>query len=116
MLREAHAHPAVNGIVMWSAWSPNGCFRMCLTDNNFRNLPTGDVVDKIIGEFFGAVVMATTDGEGVIETSLIHGDYEVRFADAYLSEKDTQSSRMSWGFKVEAMGSSQDVLNINIMG
>ncbi|CAI9304178.1 unnamed protein product [Lactuca saligna] len=116
VLREAHAHPAVNGIVMWSAWSPNGCYRMCLTDNNFRNLPTGDVVDKIIGEFFGAVVMATTDGDGFIETSLIHGDYEVRFADGYLSEKDTQSSRMSWGFKVEAMGSSQDVLNINIMG
>ncbi|CAI9303478.1 unnamed protein product [Lactuca saligna] len=56
VLREAHTHPAVNGIVLWSAWSPEGCYRMCLTDNDFRNLATGDVVDKIIKEFFGAVV------------------------------------------------------------
>ena len=118
VLREAHAHPAVNGIVMWSAWGPNGCFRMCLTDNNFRNLPTGDVVDRIIREFFGVEVMAATDGDGFIETSLIHGDYEVRFSDfdGYLSEKDAESARVSSGFKVEPLASSQDVLNIKIHG
>ncbi|KAI3707965.1 hypothetical protein L2E82_36932 [Cichorium intybus] len=114
VLREAHAHPAVNGIVMWSAWSPKGCFRMCLTDNDFRNLPTGDVVDKIIREFFGAVATATTDGDGYYETSLIHGDYEVRFAD--FDRHRSQKAPMSWGFKVEPMGSSQDVLNIKISG
>ncbi|KAL4581112.1 hypothetical protein LXL04_017321 [Taraxacum kok-saghyz] len=118
VLREAHAHPAVNGIVVWSAWSPNGCFRMCLTDNNFRNLPTGDVVDRIIREFFGAEVMATTDGDGFVETSLIHGDYEVKFSDSdgNLSEKDAESSGLSQGFKVEPLGSSEDVLNIKIHG
>ncbi|KAI3496815.1 hypothetical protein L1887_39192 [Cichorium endivia] len=118
VLREAHAHPAVDGIVMWSAWSPKGCYRMCLTDNNFRNLPTGDVVDKIIREFFGAVVMGTTDDNGFYETSLIHGDYEVKFADfdRYKSEKDVKSTRISRNFKVEALGSSQHVLNIKILG
>nr|GEW45057.1 carbohydrate-binding, CenC-like protein [Tanacetum cinerariifolium] len=81
VLREAHAHPFVNGIVLWSAWSPKGCFRMCLTDNSFRNLPTGDVVDQFIGEFSGAFVTATTDVNGFYETKLIHGDYEVTFRD-----------------------------------
>ncbi|KAI3497391.1 hypothetical protein L1887_39964 [Cichorium endivia] len=114
VLREAHAHPAVNGIVMWSAWSPKGCFRMCLTDNDFRNLPTGDVVDKIIREFFGAVATATTDADGYYETSLIHGDYEVRSAD--FDRHRSEKAPMSWGFKVEPLGSSQDVLNIKILG
>ena len=115
VLREAHAHPAVNGIIVWSAWSPNGCYRMCLTDNNFRNLPTGDVVDKIIREFFGAVVTATTDANGFYETSLVHGDYQLSFAhfDRYQSyEKDKKSPRISHNFSVEASG---DVLQIKIL-
>ncbi|KAL4579984.1 hypothetical protein LXL04_016156 [Taraxacum kok-saghyz] len=119
VLREAHAHPAVNGMVMWSAWSPEGCYRMCLTDNNFRNLPTGEVVDKIIKEFFSTVVMGTTDGNGFYETSLIHGDYEAIFTDIirYQPEKDAKSTRISQDFKVEPiLGSSGDVLNINILG
>ena len=93
VLIEAHAHPLVNGIVLWSAWSPQGCFRMCLTDNSFRNLPTGDVVDRFIGEFSGAVITATTDVNGFYETKLIHGDYEVTFEDAdpYKFEKYTKS-------------------------
>ncbi|KAI3805009.1 hypothetical protein L1987_26985 [Smallanthus sonchifolius] len=112
VLREAHAHPAVNGIVLWSAWSPQGCYRMCLTDNNFKNLPTGDVVDKIIREHFNAVVTATTDLDGFYETSLIHGDYEVSFADKYESEKQVKFQRMSHQFKVEA---SEDTLHVKIL-
>ncbi|KAI3755467.1 hypothetical protein L1987_55268 [Smallanthus sonchifolius] len=108
VLREAHAHPAVNGIVLWSAWSPQGCYRMCLTDNNFKNLRTGDVVDKIIWEHFSAVVTATTDVNGFYETSLNHGDYEVSFADNYESEKQVKFQRMSHQFKVEA---SEDTLH-----
>ncbi|CAH1444289.1 unnamed protein product [Lactuca virosa] len=112
VLREAHAHPAVNGIVLWSAWSPKGCYRMCLTDNNFRNLATGDVVDKIIKEFFGVVITGTTDGEGFYETSLIHGDYEV----SYLNEKDVKLTRISRDFKVEELGYSEDFLYVKILG
>ncbi|XP_071712548.1 endo-1,4-beta-xylanase 5-like [Rutidosis leptorrhynchoides] len=81
VIREAHAHPSVNGIVLWSAWDSKGCYRMCLTDNNFRNFPTGDVVDKILREFFGAVIKATTDVRGFYKTSLTHGDYEVTVPD-----------------------------------
>ncbi|KAK7852921.1 hypothetical protein CFP56_037427 [Quercus suber] len=30
---------------------PNGCYQMCLTDNNFQNLAAGDVVDKLLKEW-----------------------------------------------------------------
>ncbi|CAI9303474.1 unnamed protein product [Lactuca saligna] len=112
VLREAHAHPAVNGIVLWSAWSPKGCYRMCLTDNDFRTLATGDVVDRIIKEFFGVVVTGTTDGEGFYETSLIHGDYEV----SYPNEKDVKLTRISRDFKVDTLGYSEDFLYVKILG
>ncbi|PON90537.1 1,4-alpha-glucan-branching enzyme [Trema orientale] len=32
------------------AWRPQGCWRMCLTDTNFKNLPIGDVIDKLMAE------------------------------------------------------------------
>ncbi|XP_050209754.1 endo-1,4-beta-xylanase 4-like [Mercurialis annua] len=78
ILREAHSHPKVAGIVLWSAWSSTGCYRMCLTDNNFKNLPTGDVVDKLLGEWGGKPIEGTTDSNGIFETSLFHGDYIVK--------------------------------------
>ncbi|CAI0470540.1 unnamed protein product [Linum tenue] len=80
VLREGHAHPKVSGMVVWAAWSPQGCYRMCLTDNNFRNLPTGDVVDKLLHEWGGgreASVVGETDANGYLEASLFHGDYNV---------------------------------------
>lgn len=85
---------------------------MCLTDNDFRNLATGDVVDNIIKEFFGVVVTGTTDGEGFYETSLIHGDYEV----SYPNENDVKLTRISRDFKVEALGYSEDFLYVKILG
>lgn len=81
ILREARSHPHVNGIVLWAAWRPEGCYRMCLTDNNFRNLPTGDVVDKLLHEWGwkqGTASFGTTDANGFFETSLFHGDYHVK--------------------------------------
>ncbi|KAF3796307.1 Endo-1-4-beta-xylanase 2, partial [Nymphaea thermarum] len=78
VLREVYAHPAVNGIVMWVGWSPQGCNRMCLTDGNFKNLATGDVVDKLLREWKGAVDLeGTTDANGRLEMSVAHGEYEV---------------------------------------
>ncbi|KAK9941869.1 hypothetical protein M0R45_007562 [Rubus argutus] len=80
ILRELHSHPQVQGIVIWSAWAPQGCYRMCLTDNNFKNLATGNVVDKLLHEWglraFDSS-SATTDANGFFEASLFHGDYEV---------------------------------------
>ncbi|XP_039158396.1 endo-1,4-beta-xylanase 5 [Eucalyptus grandis] len=82
VLREAHAHPKINGIVMWTAWKPEGCYRMCLTDNNFRNLPTGDVVDKLLKEWGGGrqELSGMTSPDGTLEASLFHGDYQVTVA------------------------------------
>lgn len=51
---------------------------MCLTDNNFKNLPTGDVVDKLISEWGKAEVLGTTDQDGLLELSLFHGDYKIQ--------------------------------------
>ncbi|RHN44785.1 putative endo-1,4-beta-xylanase [Medicago truncatula] len=77
VLREAHSHPGIQGIVMWTAWSPQGCYRICLTDNNFKNLPAGDVVDQLINEWGRAEKSGTTDQNGYFEASLFHGDYEI---------------------------------------
>ena len=47
VLREGFSHPSVNGIMLWTALHPNGCYQMCLTDNNFQNLLAGEMVDKL---------------------------------------------------------------------
>ncbi|KAF1896470.1 hypothetical protein Lal_00034168 [Lupinus albus] len=78
VLREAHSHPRVQGIVLWTAWSPDGkCYRICLVDNNFNNLPGGDVVDKLLREWGIKNISGTTDQNGFLRTSLFHGDYIV---------------------------------------
>lgn len=80
ILREVHSHPKIQGIVIWAAWKPSGCYRMCLTDNSFKNLPTGDVVDKLTSEFglTSGLAAGTTNANGFFEASLFHGDYEVK--------------------------------------
>ncbi|XP_031256147.1 endo-1,4-beta-xylanase 5-like, partial [Pistacia vera] len=78
VLREGHSHPNIGGMIIWGAWSPQGCYRMCLTDNNFNNLPTGDVVDKLLHEWGIRKLDGTTDANGFFEASVFHGDYEVK--------------------------------------
>lgn len=52
---------------------------MCLIDDNFNNLPCGDVVDKLLHEWgYKQSVEATTDSNGFLETKLFHGHYQVR--------------------------------------
>ena len=41
---------------------------MCLTDNNFKNLATGDVVDKIHVSLTHEDLVGTTNAEGYFET------------------------------------------------
>uniref|UniRef100_K4D1C6 GH10 domain-containing protein n=1 Tax=Solanum lycopersicum TaxID=4081 RepID=K4D1C6_SOLLC len=48
ILREAFSHPSVNRIMLWSALGKGGCYRMCLTDYKFNNLPTGDLIDQLL--------------------------------------------------------------------
>ncbi|KAL3814316.1 hypothetical protein ACJIZ3_015584 [Penstemon smallii] len=76
---QIHSHAAVQGIILWTAWSPGGCYRMCLTDNNFRNLPTGNVVDTYIRTFTQGSD-GITDPNGFFQTSLYHGQYEAKIS------------------------------------
>ncbi|VAH39086.1 unnamed protein product [Triticum turgidum subsp. durum] len=77
VLREGYSHPGVQGIVMWAAWHANGCYVMCLTDNSFKNLPVGALVDKLIAEWKTHATSATTDANGLVELDLAHGDYKL---------------------------------------
>ncbi|PIN19174.1 Endo-1,4-beta-xylanase [Handroanthus impetiginosus] len=77
VLREGFSHPAVNGIMLWTALHPSGCYQMCLTDNNFHNLPAGDVVDSLLKEWQTGVVEGETDDHGVFSLSGFLGEYEV---------------------------------------
>ncbi|XP_059647892.1 endo-1,4-beta-xylanase 5-like [Cornus florida] len=110
ILREVHSHGAINGIVIWSGWRPGGCYRMCLTDNNFKNLPTGDVVDKLLREWGGKEdwEAGTTDEEGYLETSLFHGDYEVTVAKPAAVMADSSELQATQSFKVESMDESRE--------
>ncbi|KAM3219941.1 endo-1,4-beta-xylanase 5-like [Capsicum annuum] len=75
IIKEVVGHPAVEGLLIWSAWIPTGCYRMCLTDNNFKNLPTGNVVDKTRVTLCNDLI-GTTNTEGYFQTPLFHGDYK----------------------------------------
>ncbi|XP_059446333.1 endo-1,4-beta-xylanase 5-like [Corylus avellana] len=97
VLWELHAHPSVNGIMLWTAWSPGGCYRMCLTDNNFNNLATGDVVDKLMQKWGSKAMVGTTDADGVFEASLFHGDYQVK-----ISHPKVASSNLGQSFVVSS--------------
>ena len=77
VLREAHSHPGVEGIVMFTTRSEQNCSRLCLIDENYKNLPAGEVVDKLLQEWGMKKLSGTTDQNGFFEASLFHGDYQV---------------------------------------
>ncbi|MED6172722.1 hypothetical protein PIB30_052634 [Stylosanthes scabra] len=77
VLREAHSHPGVQGMIMWTGRTTEGCYRLCLTDSNFKNLPAGDVVDKLLHEWGLSKFSVNTDHNGFIHVSLFHGDYNL---------------------------------------
>lgn len=105
ILREAHAHPKVQGIVVWAAWKPSGCYRMCLTDNNFKNLATGDVVDKLLHEWGSKRLEGKTDADGFFDTTLFHGDYEVKIT----RQAANTIFSMAQSFKVLPTNASQTI-------
>ncbi|KAG0485408.1 hypothetical protein HPP92_009487 [Vanilla planifolia] len=77
VLREGYGHPAVQGIVMWGGWHQEGCNKMCLTDNSFRNLATGDVVDRLLKEWRSEHVAGTTYADGFFQARLFHGEHDI---------------------------------------
>ncbi|EAY88933.1 hypothetical protein OsI_10417 [Oryza sativa Indica Group] len=97
ILREAYAHPAVQGVILWAAWRPQGCYVMCLTDNDFNNLPQGDVVDRLITEWSTAPRAGTTDAEGFFQAELAHGEYKVTVTHPSLNTSVSQSVKVEMG-------------------
>lgn len=77
VLRDVYAHPAVNGIMMWTALHPYGCYEMCLTDQNFRNRLTGDVVDKLLAEWETGIVEGVSDDHGTYSFFGFLGEHRV---------------------------------------
>ncbi|KAH6787977.1 Glycosyl hydrolase family 10 protein [Perilla frutescens var. hirtella] len=77
VLRESFSHPSVNGIMLWSALHPTGCYQMCLTDNSLHNLPAGDVVDALLKEWQTGVVEGETDAHGAFNFVGFFGEYNV---------------------------------------
>ncbi|XP_010691571.3 endo-1,4-beta-xylanase 5 [Beta vulgaris subsp. vulgaris] len=110
ILREVHSHPGIQGIVIWGPWSPQGqCYKMCLVDPNFQNMPAGEVLDKLLGEWqHYKTFYATTDSNGFFNISLFHGDYEVKFLQQLHNTLEEQSSSyISQSFKVDAHSRDQ---------
>ncbi|RCV46045.1 hypothetical protein SETIT_9G501000v2 [Setaria italica] len=91
VMREGFGHPGVRGIVMWGAWHAKGCYVMCLTDNKFKNLPVGDVVDKLLDEWRKVPEKPRTDDKGVFEAELFHGEYKVTVKHKSLPEPIVQT-------------------------
>jgi GH35 family endo-1,4-beta-xylanase len=91
VMREGFGHPGVKGIVMWAAWHAKGCYVMCLTDNNFKNLPQGDLVDRLLDEWRKVPEKPMTDSNGVFEAELFHGEYQVTVKHASLKEPIVQT-------------------------
>lgn len=77
VLREGFSHSSVNGIMLWSALHPYGCYQMCLTDNDFNNLPTGNVVDKLLKEWQTELEQGQTDEQGAYSFYGFLGEYQV---------------------------------------
>ncbi|KAK1419330.1 hypothetical protein QVD17_28495 [Tagetes erecta] len=78
VLREVYSHPSVNGIMLWTAMDPNGCYQMCLTDPSFQNLPAGDVVDELLlKEWSTGVVNGQSDVNGTFSFNGCLGEYVV---------------------------------------
>ncbi|CAH9125916.1 unnamed protein product [Cuscuta epithymum] len=78
VLREGFSHPGVDGIMLWTALDPKGCYQMCLTDNNFTNLPAGEVVDGLLKEWRTQSLEGETDDHGRYSFFGFLGEYKVR--------------------------------------
>lgn len=50
---------------------------MLLVDNDFKNTPSGDVVDKLLAEWKSSTLEINASSTGFSEISLFHGDYRV---------------------------------------
>ncbi|KAK4424068.1 Endo-1,4-beta-xylanase 1 [Sesamum alatum] len=77
VLREGFSHPAVDGIMLWTALRQGSCYQMCLTDGDFNNLPAGDTVDKLLKEWQTGTLEGRTDEHGSYSFFGFLGEYVV---------------------------------------
>lgn len=77
VLREGFSHPSVNGIMLWTAVHDYGCYQMCLTDVDMKNLPAGDVVDRLLKEWETKSLNGETDEHGLFSFNAFLGEYKV---------------------------------------
>ncbi|KAJ0981851.1 hypothetical protein J5N97_010106 [Dioscorea zingiberensis] len=105
MLREAYAHPAVEGIVLWGFWE----FFMC-RDHSHLVDAEGDVNEA--GKRYLALKQEwLSHADGHIDT---HGEYKFRgYQGKYTVEINTPAKKFSRSFIVDK-GDSPLVLNINL--
>ena len=94
-MKEVYSHPAVQGIVIWSGWKPTGCAKMCLTNNHFKNLPTGHVVDKLLQEWKTENLKGITDENGVYEHLVFHGEYSATVFDHHTHKNMTRKLKVT---------------------
>lgn len=81
---------------------------MCLTDNSFNNLQTGNVVDMILHGMTHKGLVGTTDQNGIFETSLYHGDYDI-----IITHKDARAPSAR-SFHVLSNESMQETMTVQI--
>lgn len=77
VLREGFSHPAIDGIILWTAMRRGDCYRMCLTDSDFNNLAAGDTVDKLLKEWQTGILVGQSDEHGSYGFSGFLGEYKV---------------------------------------
>ncbi|KAM7251377.1 hypothetical protein ACFE04_023260 [Oxalis oulophora] len=95
ILREAHAHPAVQGIIIFGGPAVSGFSPLSLSDQDMKNTAAGDVVDKLICEWQTRSLVATTNGQGFFEMSLFHGDYNITVEDLMNNFSSTTSFKVA---------------------
>ncbi|KAJ1402852.1 Glycoside hydrolase family 10 domain [Sesbania bispinosa] len=101
ILREAYSHRAVEGIIMFSGPAQAGFNKTTLADENFRNTPIGDVVDKLIYEWGTGPQKAIADSSGIVDISLHHGDYDVTVIHPLTNFSKTMKLSVRRGFSQE---------------
>lgn len=81
---------------------------MCLTDGNFKNLPTGAVVDKLLHEWggFRGKTKGLTDADGFFEASLFHGDYDLKIDNPLNNSKASHSFKLVYDVSSNTQPSS----------
>ncbi|KAM7250826.1 hypothetical protein ACFE04_022709 [Oxalis oulophora] len=109
ILREAHAHPAVEGIIIFGGPAVSGFSPLSLADQDMKNTDAGDVVDKLIGEWQTQSLVATTNGQGFFEMSLFHGDYNIIVEDLVSNSSSTTSFKVAKDMPQLTMNLSIDV-------